>query len=303
MVKRWAGGPETGGSSPLTLTKIMNLPEKIAIIPVYNEEATIGGVVHAALVAKSVDVLVVVDDGSSDNTLAEVHDAIERLESDGLEKPFFLEQHSTNKGKAEALRTGVARAKEIGEAALTTVVFLDADSLPIWSRETEANMKLWQLAIHKAFGPAQQGYLPDIMKEREAAFVGLLAQYIDEIAEPVARHKFIMRAGMYQRNIVTDTVLPYLSDSGGHAGNRALDIEMWDDFVRECEKHNIKVDGWSIEAGLNAFAAQQKGYTSSFTMYGVVNVGSRVKAGGFLKGVRRMAKIHGQAPNIMRQFK
>ena len=38
-------------------------------------------------------------------------------------------------------------------------------------------------------------------------------------------------------------------------------------------------------------------------MYGVVNVGSRIKAGGSLLGLKRMMKIHSQAPKTRAEFR
>jgi hypothetical protein len=110
-----------------------------------------------------------------------------------------------------------------------------------------------------------------------------------------------MRTGMYQRNIVTDTVLPRISPRGGHAGNRAIPIDLWDRF--ESLLHEAPgTNGWGLEAGLNALVTDNEAF-GTFVMYGVVNIGSRIKAGGGLKGVRRMAGIHGQAPVTRQRFR
>ena len=83
----------------------------IAIIPAFNEELTISMVVH--LTAKYVDRVIVVDDGSSDRT-AEV------AELAGAE----VIRIDKNRGKANALITGIQKAKELG---YTIIVMLDAD--------------------------------------------------------------------------------------------------------------------------------------------------------------------------------
>jgi glycosyltransferase involved in cell wall biosynthesis len=83
----------------------------IAIIPAYNEELTISLVIH--LTAKYVDRVIVVDDGSSDRT-AEVT----RLAGSEVIRIDI------NKGKANALITGIKKAKDLG---YRIVVMLDAD--------------------------------------------------------------------------------------------------------------------------------------------------------------------------------
>lgn len=85
--------------------------DTIAIIPAYNEELTIGMVVMLSL--QHVGRVVVVDDGSIDRTaeIAWLSGAdVVRVEP--------------NKGKANAVKVGVARAREIGCNAL---VLIDAD--------------------------------------------------------------------------------------------------------------------------------------------------------------------------------
>lgn len=83
----------------------------IAVIPAYNEELTIAMVVH--LTSKYVDHILVIDDGSQDRTAE-----IARLS--GCE----VIQLEKNRGKANALITGVSRAKNLG---YENVVILDAD--------------------------------------------------------------------------------------------------------------------------------------------------------------------------------
>lgn len=82
-----------------------------AIIPAWNEEATIAGVVHAALDADSVDEVIVVDNNSTDMTATEADLAGARV------------VHEPAKGKGQAMAAGVAAT----DADL--IVFLDADLL------------------------------------------------------------------------------------------------------------------------------------------------------------------------------
>jgi glycosyltransferase involved in cell wall biosynthesis len=81
-----------------------------AIIPAWNESETIGAVVYAALDARSVDDVVVVDNASTDTTAAAAAAHGARV----VREP--------TPGKGEALRRGVASAP-----GADILVFLDAD--------------------------------------------------------------------------------------------------------------------------------------------------------------------------------
>lgn len=288
---------------PVTLPKnYMKTPETIAVIPAFNEESTIGGVVRAALRASLVNGVILVDDGSTDNTLEKAKEAAEVECTVGPQKPFYTHAQDQNYGKTETLQIGVEKyAKVMGGEALKTLVFLDADSSPIWSRDTTDNMKLWQKYLYKIFG--EEAAPSDIMADRHEAFITLLAQYIDEIVRPVALGEQVMRTGMYQRNIVTDTILAVADKDkkGGHAGNRAISLDVWNGLADESRSRGITLSRWQIESALNAYTDGQ--ITGTFMMYGVVNVGSRVKAGGFFHGLKRMAEIHGQAPKTSSLFR
>lgn len=83
------------------------------IIPAYNEATRIPEVLDIASASTCVDEIIVVDDGSTDDT-AKV----------AAEYGLTLLQHEVNQGKGEALNTGCMYAKELGSTAL---LFLDAD--------------------------------------------------------------------------------------------------------------------------------------------------------------------------------
>ncbi|MDA8219852.1 MAG: glycosyltransferase family 2 protein [Dehalococcoidales bacterium] len=83
----------------------------VIVIPAYNEERFIGSVVLKAL--KFGDTVLVVDDGSSDET-AEIAAAAGAI----------VVQHAVNSGKGVALRTAFRKARELGA---DVVVTLDAD--------------------------------------------------------------------------------------------------------------------------------------------------------------------------------
>ncbi len=84
---------------------------RVALIPAYNEERFIGSVVLKT--RHYVDVVLVVDDGSSDETATLAAEA-------GAE----VIRHAHNTGKAAALNTGLDRARALNPAAL---ILLDGD--------------------------------------------------------------------------------------------------------------------------------------------------------------------------------
>ncbi|HZA75650.1 MAG TPA: glycosyltransferase [Acidimicrobiales bacterium] len=81
-----------------------------AIIPAWNEAATVGAVVYAAFDARLVDHVIVVDNASTDATASVAGDHGARV------------VHEPTPGKGEAMRTGVAAAD-----GAEVIVFLDAD--------------------------------------------------------------------------------------------------------------------------------------------------------------------------------
>ena len=81
------------------------------VIPAYNEEATILGVVKQAL--NECKNIIVVDDGSVDKTISELQ---------GL--PIALIKHETNKGKAASLWDGFMAALEMD---IDSIITLDGD--------------------------------------------------------------------------------------------------------------------------------------------------------------------------------
>ncbi len=86
-------------------------PQIIAVIPAYNEERFIGSMVIKTL--KYVDTVIVVDDGSKDETaeIAEITGAL-------------VVRHEQNLGKGAALNSGFKRAREMNPSVIVT---LDGD--------------------------------------------------------------------------------------------------------------------------------------------------------------------------------
>lgn len=77
------------------------------IIPVYNEEKTIERVIRAAIDQKHVGEVIVVDDGSTDNSRPK----IQKLKSQLKAKNLILKFNSRNLGKGAALRDGIKQAR------------------------------------------------------------------------------------------------------------------------------------------------------------------------------------------------
>jgi glycosyltransferase involved in cell wall biosynthesis len=85
------------------------------VMPVFNEAATVAGVIKTVLTQRPVRQLVVVDDASSDNTWEQLQPLAQN------EPRVKLIRHEFNQGKGAALRTGVALA------TADIVVVQDAD--------------------------------------------------------------------------------------------------------------------------------------------------------------------------------
>jgi glycosyltransferase involved in cell wall biosynthesis len=81
------------------------------IIPVYNEERTIHHILNkirkVELLGDLQKEIILVDDHSSDNTLAAIRSYVESHQEEHL---FSIYQHEVNKGKGAALHTGIRHA-------------------------------------------------------------------------------------------------------------------------------------------------------------------------------------------------
>ena len=85
------------------------------IMPVFNERATVAGIIQTVLQQPQVSELIVVNDASSDGTREE----LERIKN--LDSRMRVFHHDKNQGKGAALRTGIA------QATADVVIIQDAD--------------------------------------------------------------------------------------------------------------------------------------------------------------------------------
>jgi len=106
-----------GGSNLSPKDEIMEKTLSV-IIPVYNEKKTILPVIEQVLRLEFVREVIVVDDGSTDGTVA----LLRQTNFDSRVKPFF---HDRNMGKGAALRTGFAHVA--GEIATIQDADLEYD--------------------------------------------------------------------------------------------------------------------------------------------------------------------------------
>lgn len=74
------------------------------VIPIYNEESTLGPILERVLEQEMVGEVILVDDGSYDGTAKVAESWVER------EKKVRLIEHERNRGKGAALRTGFENA-------------------------------------------------------------------------------------------------------------------------------------------------------------------------------------------------
>jgi len=103
------------------------IPMRVSVVvPAYNEAGRIGAVLDPIVASDSVDEIIVVDDGSEDETA---------MEAKGF--PVQVVSLPENRGKAAALAVGVSEAKN------DTLMFLDADLVGLTREHVERMIRTY----------------------------------------------------------------------------------------------------------------------------------------------------------------
>ncbi|MFC2054047.1 glycosyltransferase family 2 protein [Chloroflexota bacterium] len=110
------------------MTSYQNHPDVAAIVPAYNEEGRIGAVISILCKVKILDEIIIVDDGSSDDT------ASEALQAAHHDERLHVIQHPVKLGKGQALFKGSHAANA------TILVYLDADLINLTPGHVETLM-------------------------------------------------------------------------------------------------------------------------------------------------------------------
>lgn len=196
-----------------------------AIIPAFNEEATIGSVLEVLRQSDRVNEIVVVDDGSTDKT----------AEKAQLLKIGVISQQ--NKGKGVAMRTG--------------------------ARETEADVLLFV----------------------DADLVGLTADHVASIVDPVLSGKVAMAVGLRDRGVCLNWLMRHIFPVIG--GERALSRKLFLEISADC-------DDFGVETVLNHFIRKRGLSLKLVPMSGVSHVRKEVKYGlrkGFLARMKMISQM------------
>lgn len=108
------------------LTTNTSMDKKVSVvIPAFNEEKSVKHVIDTVKQVKSITQIIVVDDGSTDNT----YNIVSKIED------VILLKHSKNKGKGSAMKTGLNKVTN------DIVLFLDADLSEINRIQIESIIK------------------------------------------------------------------------------------------------------------------------------------------------------------------
>jgi len=100
----------------MSLANPQNSASTVSIVmPVYNEAATVAGVIDVVLAQPCVQELIVVDDCSTDGSW----DVLQKIAS--TDSRIIIFRHEANRGKGAALRTGISKA------GAQIVIIQDAD--------------------------------------------------------------------------------------------------------------------------------------------------------------------------------
>ncbi len=212
-------------------------PMVAALIPTYNEALNISGVLQVLSATPILDEIILVDDGSKDNTLAILQEAASR------DSRIRVIQHEKNKGKGQAIFTGWAAT------SASILVLLDADLKnltpdhintliePVLARRADMTLGLFRgghLATDLShwftpFLTGQRALRAEILKyiSHEAA-----AGYGFEVALTVAANKRSYRKRVVFLKGVWHPSSEFRTERGGYWRGKVWRFRMYGQIVR-----------------------------------------------------------------------
>lgn len=147
-----------------------------ALIPAFNEEGTVADVIHG--VRPHVDGIIVVDDGSTDDTASRAEAAGAGTTSGAR---VIVVRHPQNRGKGHAVRTGLAQLLESLPPTFTHVLLIDGDmqhrpsDVPAMidaARTTGADLVVGERVFDKSRMPSSRYYSNVIGSWALSGFIG-----------------------------------------------------------------------------------------------------------------------------------
>ncbi len=175
-----------------------------AVIPAYNEEGRVKNIIEILKSSPSVKKIIVVDDGSKDDTYNEA-------ESAGAD---IVLRHSENKGKGTALRTGIEKVKK------DTFLIIDADLKNFKNEHIDLLLKAYQKTSGAVLinGVMDRGEANQISKDFDKLITGvrLLTKTVwDEVKKDKNSDGYEIDYLIYskakKKGVVKTEVLPGLS--------------------------------------------------------------------------------------------
>ncbi|NCO05403.1 MAG: glycosyltransferase, partial [Candidatus Magasanikbacteria bacterium] len=146
-----------------------------AIVPIFNEEKTVAGVIKALLRSPLIDEVICINDGSTDKTLTILERFKNKIQLINFEK---------NKGKGYALVEGIKKAR--GEI----IAFIDADLTTLSDSHIETLLKpVLESKFRAVLGYPSNGWMPDLFSN----LTGERAYYKEDLAprlEEMAKTRF-----------------------------------------------------------------------------------------------------------------
>ena len=160
-------------------------PLKVAaVIPAFNEEKSVGEVVKVARAVKAIEEVLVVNDGSIDQTALQAKKAGAKVLSLG-----------TNQGKGEAMQRGVE------EVQAEIIVFLDADILGLRPEQISRLLKpVLERRCQMVTGTLERGKQIDRFNDHLEAPLSGLRVVTKELWEMVPAHfkkGYLIESGLY----------------------------------------------------------------------------------------------------------